>query len=92
MTEQIISPTNEHVDKEELRAAVAATLDIDVAEVTDEAHFVEDLEVDSLMALEIAVSLEKKYQVKISEDELADVTTLNSTHALLVELLRKAGR
>lgn len=88
MTEQIIAK----VDKEELRAAVATTLDVDVSEVTDHAHFVEDLEVDSLMALEIAVNLEKKYGVKIGEDDLADVTTLDRTHALLEELLRKAGR
>ncbi|AQZ67819.1 unnamed protein product [[Actinomadura] parvosata subsp. kistnae] len=88
MTEQIMAK----VDKEELRTVIAATLDVDVAEVTDGALFVEDLEVDSLMALEIAVNLEQRYQVKIGESELSGVTTLDSTHALLEELLRKAGR
>ncbi|MER7212858.1 acyl carrier protein [Streptosporangium sp. NPDC000239] len=87
MTEQIITA----VDKEELRTLIAATLDVDVAEVTDEAHFVEDLGVDSLMALEITVNLEKKYQVRIDESEVAGVTTLESTYALLGELLRKAA-
>ncbi|MEU1883541.1 acyl carrier protein [Streptosporangium sp. NPDC020072] len=87
MTEQIITA----VDKEELRTLIAVTLDVDVAEVTDEAHFVEDLGVDSLMALEITVNLEKKYQVRIDESEVAGVTTLESTYALLGELLRKAA-
>ncbi|WP_049563504.1 acyl carrier protein [Nonomuraea sp. SBT364] len=81
------------VDKDELRTVIATTLDVDVAEVTDDAHFVHDLEVDSLMALEIAVTLEKRFQVKIDETEMAGITSLNSTYDLLCGLLAEgAGR
>ncbi|MDX3100848.1 acyl carrier protein [Nonomuraea angiospora] len=81
------------VDKDELRKVIATTLDIDVDEVTDDAHFVQDLEVDSLMALEIAVTLEKRFQVKIDDTEMAGITSLTSTYELLCGLLAKrAGR
>jgi acyl carrier protein len=76
------------LDKEELRSLIADTIDVDIAEVTDDADFVNDLEVDSLMALEITVRLEKKYGVKMEEAELAEVTTLESTFQLLDGKLR----
>ena len=44
------------LDKEELRLTVAGVLDIEAADLTDEANFTDDLEVDSLMALEVVVA------------------------------------
>ncbi|WP_433893431.1 acyl carrier protein [Streptomyces sp. CA-111067] len=75
------------LDKEELRETVAGILDIESADVTDEAHFMEDLEVDSLMALEVVVALEKKYGVKFAESELRAVVSLQQAHDLLVQKL-----
>jgi len=78
------------LDKEQLRDLVADVLDLDVAEVTDEAHFVDDLDVDSLMALEITVRLEKEYGVKLQETELSAITSLRGTYELLDRKLRDA--
>lgn len=64
------------LDKEELRVLLAETIDVDVAEVTDDVDFIETLEVDSLMALEVIVVLEKKYGVKFAESEMRSVTTM----------------
>jgi acyl carrier protein len=72
------------LDKEELRALVAQVLDVDVSEVTDDARFVDDLEVDSLMALEVVVILEKKYGIKLPESELKRIVTLQSAYELLL--------
>lgn len=82
MTEQLSSLTRP-LDKEELRALLAQILDVDVAEVTDTAHFVDELEVDSLMALEIAVQLEQSYQVKLGEKEIVALKSLDDAYALL---------
>lgn len=71
------------LDKEQLRALVAETLDVDVEEVTDDARFVEDLEADSLLALEIVVKLENTYGVKLDEAVLPKITTLQATYELL---------
>ncbi|MGW3957057.1 acyl carrier protein [Streptomyces sp. NPDC004752] len=72
------------LDKEELRTLVAEVLDVDVAEITDEARFVDDLEVDSLMALEVVVVLEKKYGIKLPESDLKQIVTLHSAYELLL--------
>jgi acyl carrier protein len=54
------------LDPEDLRQFVADVLDVDPENVTDDAHFVAELGVDSLKALEVLVALERKYQIKIS--------------------------
>ena len=76
------------LDREDLRQTVAEVLDIDESDVTDDASFVEDLGVDSLMALEVMVVLEKKYGVKLAESELKLVTTLRNAYDLLDEKLK----
>ncbi|GGW13160.1 hypothetical protein GCM10018980_71640 [Streptomyces capoamus] len=68
---------------DELRGIVAEILDADAADVTDDADFMADLEVDSLMALEVVVVLEKRFGVKFSESELRQVTSLRQAHQLL---------
>ncbi|WSV65844.1 acyl carrier protein [Streptomyces sp. NBC_01013] len=79
------------LDKEELRVLVAEILDLDAAEVTDAAHFVDDLDVDSLMALEITVCLERHYEVKMAESELVAITSLQGTYDLLQGKLKEKG-
>ncbi|MCO5991427.1 acyl carrier protein [Actinoallomurus spadix] len=79
------------LDKEDLRLLIAEVLDVDVAEVTDDAHFVDDLEVDSLMALEITVRLEKEYGVRMQEEELESIRTMRSTYDLIERKLRETS-
>lgn len=71
------------VDTEELRSLVADALELPVEEVTDEAHFVDDLQVDSLMALEIVVNLEKKYGIKVAESDFKQVSNLLQVRTLV---------
>ncbi len=68
----------------ELRALVAEVMDVEADSFDDEAHFMEDLGVDSLMAMEIMVALEKRYRVKFTEPELRRITCLRNVHELLL--------
>ncbi len=79
------------LDKEDLRQTVADVLDVPVPSVTDDAHFVEDLGVDSLMALEVMVVLEKKYGIKLDESELNSITSLSRAYAMLQKNLAAAS-
>jgi acyl carrier protein len=79
------------LDKEELRTVVAEVLDVDVTEVTDDARFVDDLGVDSLMALEVMVVLERRYHVELDESELAEVASLQMMYEMLADRLRQHG-
>ncbi len=76
--------TGTDVDKTELRTLIADVLDVEPEAVTDDAHFIQDLGVDSLIALELAVTLERRYEIKLSEDEIVDVKRLPDVYALLL--------
>ncbi|MGW7367832.1 acyl carrier protein [Streptomyces sp. NPDC054841] len=90
MSDTHIAPAATTLDKEQLRDLVAEVLDLDVAEVTDTAHFMDDLDVDSLMALEITVRLEKEYGVRLAEAELTSITSLGATYDLLAQKLAES--
>lgn len=71
------------VDIEDLRAMIAEEGELPVEEVTDDANLADDLDLDSLAAMEIAVLLEKKYRIKINDEEIKGLTTLASIHQLV---------
>jgi acyl carrier protein len=70
--------------KEELRDLIAEISEKD--EVPDDITF-KDLGIDSMMGVEIVAAMERKYQVKIEDAELAEVTTLNNAMALVKKKL-----
>ena len=71
--------------KEELRALIAEIAEKD--EIPDDVSF-KDLGIDSMMGVEIVAAIERKYQVKIEDAELAQVTTLNASMALVQQKQR----
>lgn len=75
--------------EKEIRLLVAEILEIDAAEVTSDKNFVEVLGMDSMMALEILASIEKKYKIKIPEEYLTRVTNLKNTVEVARKLLEK---
>ncbi|MFL6129648.1 MAG: phosphopantetheine-binding protein [Mycobacteriales bacterium] len=87
-----MSDTNTtRVDVDDLRRTVAQILDVDPADVTDEARFVEDLGGSSLLALEVLVALEMKYGVTFTRAEAASLTSLPRTRELLAAKLGGRG-
>jgi acyl carrier protein len=70
--------------KEELRELIAEIAEKD--EIPDDVAF-KDLGIDSMMGVEIVAAIERKYQVKIEDAELAEITTLSSSMALVTKKL-----
>lgn len=70
------------LDRRELREFLAEELEVPEGDFTDETQF-SDLGVDSLVAMEIVVQLEKRYKVKMDEEELPQITSVNSVYELL---------
>ncbi|MEV7791251.1 acyl carrier protein [Streptomyces sp. NPDC087512] len=68
------------LDREHLRNLLAETIDADVTDVGDDTDFVQSLGVDSLMALEVVVVLERTYGIKFAEAEMSTVRTLDSAY------------
>jgi len=52
------------------------------------AHLVEDLGMDSMMALEILAALEKKYKIKLPEEELPKITSVNRAIELVKQYVK----
>ena len=75
----------------ELRAIVAEIMEVEPEKITLEAKFIEDLGMDSMMALEVLASVEKKYKLKIPEDYLMKVTTLAGLIEIAEEFLKKGN-
>ena len=65
---------------DEIREGLASILNevADVApdDVTDEKSFTDDLDVDSLSMVEVAMAAEEKFGVKIPDDELPKLKTV----------------
>lgn len=68
---------------------VAEILETEPGTIKGDAHFVKDLGMDSMMALEILVGIEKKYWIVIPEDLLPKFTDLNTTVSIVKDLLAK---
>jgi acyl carrier protein len=82
--------TSVSVDLEELRALMAVTFELAPEEVTDDAHFTQDLGMDSLITLEIATRLEDRYGIDVTDDELKTINTLAGVHELVRQKLAAA--
>lgn len=67
--------SNEEITKG-LAAIVEEVAGVDADEVTVDKSFVDDLDIDSLSMVEIAVQAEDKFGVKIPDDELANLKTV----------------
>ncbi|MGW4534985.1 meromycolate extension acyl carrier protein AcpM [Nocardia sp. NPDC004340] len=76
--------------QEEIVSGIAEIVEevtgIDASEVTIEKSFVEDLEIDSLSQVEIAVQLEDRYDVKVPDEDLAGLRTVGDAVAYVQKM------
>ncbi|MFC2471356.1 acyl carrier protein [Lachnoanaerobaculum gingivalis] len=55
---------------------IAEISEVNESEIRMESELVDDLEVDSMMSLEILTELEREFDIRISEKDLADFVTV----------------
>ena len=75
--------------KKEIKKMVSDIAEIPEGEIKDEARFAEDLGIDSMMALEIVASIEKKYKIIIPEEKIPTIRSLQNVYELMEELSGK---
>jgi len=75
--------------RQEIKVLVSDVTRIPKQDLKDEARFFDDLGIDSMMALEIAASIEKKYKVVIPEDDLPKIRSLNDVYKVAEQLILK---
>jgi acyl carrier protein len=76
---------------EEIRAKIKASIaniaNLDVADISDNASYKEDLALDSLTILEIGVSAEYEFQIKIPDEQLSEIRTVEDTVQIVQQYL-----
>ena len=72
-----------------IRELVAEILEAEPASLDPNAHFVKDLGMDSMMALEILASIEKKFRIVVPEEMLPKFTSLNQTVLIVKDIVAK---
>ncbi|MBS4102708.1 MULTISPECIES: meromycolate extension acyl carrier protein AcpM [Tsukamurella] len=76
--------------QDEIVAAIAEIIEevtgIEPSEVTLDKAFIDDLDIDSLSMVEIAVQLEDKYGVKVPDEDLAGLKTVGDAVAYIQKL------
>ncbi|MBW7476947.1 acyl carrier protein [Paenibacillus oenotherae] len=71
--------------KEELKGIIAAIIEID--EFNDSDEFVNDLGIDSMLSLEMVVRIEKAFKISIPEEYLTEFVTLNDVARVVNQIL-----
>ncbi len=62
----------------EMITEIAEDMDVEEEKITDSAHLVEDLELDSMALLEVLASMEKKFGISIPESEFPNLTSIDT--------------
>ena len=63
----------------EVKRLIAEVTERTPEEISDTASFTEELGVDSLMAMEVMVAVDKKYKINIPEEEFQKIRNVNDT-------------
>lgn len=70
---------------EEVKSVMLDALSCDADQITMEANLVEDLEIDSLDAVELNIALEEKLGFALTDEQLKQVVTVGDIVRLLEE-------
>ncbi|MBF0511237.1 MAG: acyl carrier protein [Candidatus Omnitrophica bacterium] len=85
-----MNKTREQIE-EELRDLLVTIIDVEPQELKPQAHFYQDLGVDSIKAIEILVAIEKRFKVSIQEKDIEEITTLAKVAEVIYHSLKKRG-
>jgi acyl carrier protein len=62
--------------EEKVKQLIVEQLQVDEAEVTPTAHFVDDLGADSLDIVELVMTFEEAFEIEIPDEEAEKITTV----------------
>ena len=68
---------------------IASKMKLEEKEITPEKHLFNDLGADSLDFVELSMMLESEFNVKFSEDEMANAKTVGDLYELIEKYTKK---
>ncbi len=76
--------------QDKARALIASKMKLEEKEITPEKHLFNDLGADSLDFVELSMMLEREFNVKFSEDEMANAKTVGDLYELIEKYTKKS--
>jgi len=73
--------------EDRVKEIIVDQLGVDPGEVTDDAHFIEDLGADSLDTVELVMAFEDEFKVEIPDEDAEKISTVGSA----IEYLKNKG-
>jgi acyl carrier protein len=78
----------EDIEKE-IVAIIADVSGFEPEEIQPETNFFQDLEIDSIKAIEITVAIEKKFRIAVRDEDVPNITTVRQAVDLVSALLKE---
>ena len=75
----------------EVKKLIATVTEREPEEISDTADLADELGVDSLMAMEVMVTVDKKFKIDIPEEEFAKIKNVNDAVATVMRHLPLEG-
>ena len=72
----------------EIRRLVAEVTELEQEEIRDDANYQEDLDMDSLMAMEVMVAVDKKFRIEVPEEEFLALENIDQTVDVVLKHLQ----
>jgi acyl carrier protein len=73
--------------RDQIKESIATVTGVDPKDVTDLSSYRDDLGLDSLSILEIAINVECFYKIKVPEEQLSQIRTIGDTIKVVQEHL-----
>lgn len=73
-------------DFEKIKSIIVEQLGVDESEVTQEAHFIDDLGADSLDTVELVMALEEEFGIEISDEDAEKIQTVGDVTKFIDKL------
>ncbi len=73
--------------EKEILSIISDVSGYDVEKIAPETNINQDLEVDSIKAIEITVAIEKKFKVSVRDEDVPKITTVKQAIELVENLL-----
>ena len=77
--------------EKEIISLISEVSGFDEEKITTETNLPDDLEIDSIKAIEITVALEKKFKISVRDEDVPNITTVSQAVDMVNKLLNSGN-
>ena len=73
--------------EDRIKNVIASTLKVDVARITHDSRFVEDLGAESIQSVELVAAFEEEFDIEMDDEEALEVKTVGKAVEFIEKLV-----